>query len=509
VNKRYRKAFYSRKFVVFTAIFISIFLSGTIIFGTYGNVSASENDAFDPEYFESVMDMVKGKYAGEVEDSQLIEGALKGMLDTMDPYTTYFSQEQADNFFIDVDGTYEGIGLVMEKKSDYVVISKVFSGSPAEKSGLLQGDRIVTVDGQSVVGVSIEEVASLIKGETGTKVTLGIARSNSAGIINIDVTRMKIKINPVNYEIKDNIGYIKLEMFNANTNEFITNALKEMDKNNINKIILDLRDNPGGLVDQCVSLSRKFVPKGLITKLAFKSEDLPDQEYYSYLLKPKYDLVVLINGMSASASEIVAGAVQDTEAGLLVGTKTFGKAKVQNMVPILSPEAYKKYSEQTGLKIVDGHELIKKQNVNPSKDEIIGWAKITTGMYLTPKGNMIDGEGITPDIIIDDPQFVKDININSIQKLTYTWKPDLNDEGIDIYNAEKILKILGYDVDAPDTILDEKTFNAICKFRVDKELYPGGVLDFTTQKALNKELDRVILMYDKQYSKAVELLSKN
>jgi carboxyl-terminal processing protease len=170
VNKRYRKAFYSRKFVVFTAIFISIFLSGTIIFGTYGNVSASENDAFDPEYFESVMDMVKGKYAGEVEDSQLIEGALKGMLDTMDPYTTYFSQEQADNFFIDVDGTYEGIGLVMEKKSDYVVISKVFSGSPAEKSGLLQGDRIVTVDGQSVVGVSIEEVASLIKGETGTKV---------------------------------------------------------------------------------------------------------------------------------------------------------------------------------------------------------------------------------------------------------------------------------------------------------------------------------------------------
>ena len=275
MNKRYRKAFYSRKFVVFTAIFISIFLSGTIIFGTYGNVSASENDAFDPEYFESVMDMVKGKYAGEVEDSQLIEGALKGMLDTMDPYTTYFSQEQADNFFIDVDGTYEGIGLVMEKKSDYVVISKVFSGSPAEKSGLLQGDRIVTVDGQSVVGVSIEEVASLIKGETGTKVTLGIARSNSAGIINIDVTRMKIKINPVNYEIKDNIGYIKLEMFNANTNEFITNALKEMDKNNINKIILDLRDNPGGLVDQCVSLSRKFVPKGLITKLAFKSEDLP------------------------------------------------------------------------------------------------------------------------------------------------------------------------------------------------------------------------------------------
>lgn len=514
MNKRYIKAFYSRKFIIFTIIFISIFLSSTVVFGTYENVyaseniNASENDVFEPEYFKSVMDMVKGKYAGEVEDRELIEGALRGMFDSMDPYTTYFTQNQADSFFIDVDGTYEGIGLVMEKKADHIVISKVFSGSPAEKSGVLQGDRIVTVDGKSVVGVSIEEVASLIKGETGTKVTLGIVRSNSSGIINIDVTRMKIKINPVSYEIKDNIGYIRLEMFNANTNEFITNALKVMDKNRVEKIILDLRDNPGGLVDQCVSLSRKFIPKGLITKLAFKSEDVSDQEYYSYLLKPKYNLVVLVNGMSASASEIVAGAVQDTNAGLLIGTKTFGKARVQNMVPILSPEAYNKYSKQTGSKIVDAHELIKKHNINPAKDEIIGWAKITTGVYLTPKGNMIDGKGITPDIIIDDPEIVKGININSIQKLTCTWKPGLNDEGIDIYNAKKILRILGYNVDDPDTILDEKTFNAIRKFRTDKGLYPGGVLDYTTQKVLNKELDKAILTYDKQYAKAVELLEK-
>lgn len=200
MNKRYIKAFYSRKFIIFTIIFISIFLSSTVVFGTYENVyaseniNASENDVFEPEYFKSVMDMVKGKYAGEVEDRELIEGALRGMFDSMDPYTTYFTQNQADSFFIDVDGTYEGIGLVMEKKADHIVISKVFSGSPAEKSGVLQGDRIVTVDGKSVVGVSIEEVASLIKGETGTKVTLGIVRSNSSGIINIDVTRMKIKI---------------------------------------------------------------------------------------------------------------------------------------------------------------------------------------------------------------------------------------------------------------------------------------------------------------------------
>lgn len=515
MNKRYTKSYtkvlYLNKILICIVVTVFLILSGT---KTCGNVlasedSISENNTFDPEYLKSVMDLIKEKYAGEIDDSQLIEGALRGMFATMDPYTSYFSQSQAESFFGDVEGTYEGIGLVMEKRADYIVVSKVFPGSPAEKSGLLQGDRIVTVDGKNIGGLSIEEVASLIKGKTGTKVTLGVVRNNGSGIMNIEVVRMKIKINPVTYEIKDDIGYIKLEMFNANTDEFITTALKEMDLKEVNKIILDLRDNPGGLVDQCIAVARKFVPKGLITKLTFKSNDMPDQEYYSFLSKLKYNLVILVNGMSSSASEILAGAVQDTNAGILVGTKTFGKAKVQNMLPILSPEAYKKYSEQIGSRTVNAYDLISKYNVSPSNDEIIGWSKITTGVYLTPKGEMIDGVGIIPDIIVDDPQPVNGISINNIQKLTRTWKPGLGDEGIDVYNAEKILKVLGYDVDEPDTVLDEKTFKAIWKFRTDKGFYPGGVLDFTTQKALNDELDRVILSYDKQYAKAVEILTKS
>jgi len=468
----------------------------------------SEATQIDVEYLKSVMDMIKEKHKGEVTDSQLIEGALKGMFNSMDQYTTYFTQEEADSFLTSVSGTYEGIGIMMQKRDDYMLVVKVFSSSPAEKAGITIGDKIATVDGKSVAGLALEEASAMIKGPSGTKVSIGIIREGKSEIINVEVERGTIKVNPVTYEIRGDIGYIKIDVFNANTGEFITQALNEMDKNNIKKIVLDLRDNPGGDVNQAVTVAGKFVPKGLITKLDFKSDSMKDREYYSKLAEKKYQLAVLVNGGSASASEIVVGAVQDTQAGTVIGTKTFGKAKVQSVVPLLTPEAYQQYQEKLGEKIVDAYELITKFRIVPKKKEIMGWTKITTGSYTTPNGRMIDGVGITPDIIVEDPPKVKDIDITSIQKLTMTWKPDLNSESIDVYNAEKILKLLGYDVDTPDLMLDEKTFNAISKFRTDNGLYPGGTLDFATQKALNSKLDEKILELDKQYLKAVEVLSK-
>ncbi len=500
---------------ILICILTSMFLLVSVLPGINGNMAiaaeldVSQADNFEPEYFKSVMDLIKEKYVGEINDGELIEGALKGMFSVMDPYTSYFTPEQAEIFFGDVEGTYEGIGVSMEKSGDYIVITKVFPGSSAEKAGILQGDRIITVDGNDVSGMMIDEVSSRIKGKAGTKVVIGIVRKGNPNIINIEVARSQIQINPVTYEIKNNIGYIKLELFNANADEFMTKALNEMDKSGINKIILDLRDNPGGLVDQCVKIAKNFVPLGLITTLKFKSEDMPDQKYYSDLLRIKYNLVVLVNGNSASASEILAGAVQDTNSGKIVGTKTYGKAKVQSMMPILSPEAYKKYKETVGANTVNAYDLMKKYGVNPSNDEVIGWSKITTGVYLTPKGRMIDDMGIEPDVAVEDPQPVNGIYLNAIQKLTCTWKPDLGDEGADVLNAEKILAALGYEIDGPDNILDEKSFRAVWKFRVDKGLYPGGVLDFTTQKALNAEFEKLITIYDKQYTKAVEILTGN
>lgn len=494
----------------FTGVFAMLLISVIMLFAQPGfniHVNAAENSDLDMDYLKGIMDMIKEKYRGQITDEQLIEGALKGMFNTMDPYTTYYTPEEANSFLSDMGGTYEGIGVMMEKINDYIVVAKVFQSSPAEKAGIIQGDIIVEVDGTSIVGASTDEAGSLIRGTAGTKVILGVIREGNKDIIRIEVTRSKVKINPVSYYIKDDIGYIKLDIFNANTNEFITKALNDMDSNNISKIILDLRNNPGGEVTQAVAVARKLVPEGLITKLDFKSQSMVDVEYYSYLKSPQYKLAVLVNGMSASASEILAGAIQDTGSGKLIGTKTFGKAKVQNLIPILTSDASQKYKDQLGVKLVDGFDLVSVYGIYPKDDEIMGWTKITTGVYYTPKNRMIDEKGLEPDIEIEDTSLVNGIDIRNIQTLTATSKPALNSENLEVYHAEMILKLLGYDVNSPDTKLDEKTFNAIKKFQKDSGLYPYGVMDFTTQKVLNRELDNMILKVDKQYTKAIEVLN--
>ena len=220
-----------------------------------------------------------------------------------------------------------------------------------------------------------------------------------------------------------------------------------------------------------------------------------------------YKLVVLVNEMTASASEILAGAIQDSKTGKLVGSKTFGKARVQSVIPILSPEAYQKYGQKDGL--VDAYALDTSQQLNLTDNDILGWVKITTGTYTTPAGRMIDGQGLTPDEAVANPEPKNDVDVNSVVKLTQTAKPGLNDEGLDVYNAEKILRLIGYTIDAPDMKLDSKTFAAIQKFQLEQGLYSYGVLDFTTQKALNQQYNKVLPLVDRQYGRALEILQSN
>lgn len=462
----------------------------------------------DMDYLKSIMDMITEQYKGQVTESQLIQGAVNGMLNSLDPYTTFFTPAEADSFMSTMNGTFSGIGVLLESIGEYIVVTKVFTASPAERVGIIQGDKIVEADGKSLIGKSTEEAVSLISGEAGTRVRLGVLRNNDQDMRYFGIIRETIKINPIQYEIRDGIGYIKLDIFNENTEQFLNNALDEMDKNNVTGLVLDLRDNPGGEVGQAVAVARKFVPSGIITTLDYKSEAHSDIEYRSYLDKPKYKLAVLVNGASASASEIVAGAVQDTAAGKLIGTKTFGKAKFQGIIPILTTEAFAKYERQLGAKLVDAYELINKYQVSPLQSEISGYAKITLGLYYTPGGRMIDGIGLMPDYAVEDPKPVNDVNIVSVQKLTRTVKPGLNGQGIDVYNAEKILKLMGCDIDAPDTTLDDRTFGALKEFQRSSGLWPYGELDFATQKALNDMLDKLILQTDKQYAKAVEILKQ-
>lgn len=466
----------------------------------------SSEELSNAEYLQDVMEMVKDNYNFEIDNRQLLESAIKGMFNSLDDYTEFYTSEEAEQFLESVDGRYEGIGVVLTRLGDYVMITRVFPLSPAEKAGLFSGDKIASVDEKDVRGKGVDEVAALIKGEEGSMVSLGIIRDNNDELLSISVERGKIKLNPVNYSIRNGIGYISIETFNSNTNEYLLKALLEMENKDIEKIILDLRNNTGGEVSQAVAVARNFIPEGVITTLEFRAPNRKDIVYESSLKELKYQIVVLVNGMTASSSEILAGAIQDSGTGILVGTETYGKARVQSIIPILTPEAYNTYGKYFSDRIVDGNRLISHYGVQLTNDEVIGWAKITTGIYKTPKGRNIDGYGLTPDIAVDDHELVAGVYINNIADLSRTAKPGFNDEGIDVYYAEKILRISGYDVDIPDMILDERTFAALKDFQRENGLYPYGVLDYSTQDALNKKLQQLLKEIDKQYATALEYL---
>lgn len=472
------------------------------------DTKAEVKQEMDLEYLQSIIDMIKEKYKDAVTDEQLIEGAINGMFDTMDKYTDFYNKEEAETFFTNIDGSYVGIGVRITSDDKNIIVVEVFEDSPADKAEIITGDIILSADGQSLEGKTSEEAANIIKGKAGTKVTIEIQRVGEKSPLKIDVERREVKINPVSYKINGDIGYIKLDSFNANSSSNIKKALEEMDKNNIKKLVVDIRDNPGGEVTQVVKIAENFVPEGLITKLDFKSEKAKDEEYYSKNKALKYKLVVLVNESSASASEILAGAVQDTESGILVGTKTYGKGKVQNLYPVLSPAAYKKYEDKLGVKIVDGYDLMNNYGIYPPDSDIIGWTKITTGEYYTPKGRMIDGTGLQPDYIIENTYVQNDVDLRDIKKLSQKVKPGLNDKSLDVLYAERILKFCGYSIDEPDMLLDEQSFKAIYQFQKDSGLYPYGVLDFTTQQALNNKLEQLISQHDKQLAKAYELLKE-
>lgn len=481
---------------------IALTMSCLFCFAPVAMAASSADNSLTGEYLQQLMDLAQDQYNYDITEKELTQGAVKGIFNSMDAYTEFFSTEEARQFMETVGGTYSGIGVVLSQMENFVVVTRVFSLSPAEKSGIMIGDKIASIDGKDVIGASVDEVSSLIRGEEDSQVNVGILREKS--LHNYTLMRKSIKINPITYEIRDGIAYISIDTFNSNTYDYWAEAQNAADEAGVDRIILDLRNNIGGEVDQAIAVARQLVPQGVISTLEFRNPDLRDTIYKSYLEESPYKIVVLINGMTASASEILAGAIQDTKSGTLVGTKTFGKARVQSVMPVLSPEGFKKYGQKSG--IVNAYDLKLSDQMKLADEDVLGLVKITTGTYKTPAGRMIDGLGLTPDVTVADPEVKNGIYVNSIVKLTQTVKPGLNDEGLDVYNAEKILKIIGYDIDAPDMTLDSKTFAAIQKFQSDQGLYAYGVLDFTTQQALNQQYYKVLPEVDQQYGRALEIL---
>jgi carboxyl-terminal processing protease len=323
-----------------------------------------EKDA-DIEFFLEVYNYIKTTYPLEYNDRQIIEGGLKGMLNSLDPYSSYYNIEESIELYNQLSGSFSGIGIYVEERNGYINITETIKDQPAEKAGLKKDDLIIKVDDKDILNMPLSEVTKLIKGPIDTKVKLQIKRGTKT--IVVEVLRKNIESSSVEYEILDNkIGYLQISQFQDTTLRDVKKALAEFDKQNLKKVIIDLRNNPGGLLDETIEIAKLFIPRGPIVHIRQKNKAL--MTHGSTLSKQKYDLVVLVNEKSASASEILAGAIKESKAGKVIGTKTYGKGIVQSIRPLTNGSVI----------------------------------KMTTAEYLLPNMTSIHGKGIAPNIIVEN-----------------------------------------------------------------------------------------------------------
>jgi carboxyl-terminal processing protease len=313
--------------------------------------------------------VVKGQYVGTAEGPLLMTGSLKGMVNSLgDPYSVYLDPKMYSELMLETKGSFGGVGIVLGVKEKQLTVVAPIEGTPAEAAGILSGDLIVKIDGQDTKDMALDEAVGKIRGKEGSKVTLTIQRAGQESH-DYSITRATIMLKSVSGKMLENgIGYIRLSMFSETTGNDFTQKMNDLKEQGMTSLILDLRNNPGGLIGESVKVARLLVPQGPIVSVIGKDGERETSQ--SYLEKTPLPLVVLINGGSASASEIVAGAIQDTGAGKLIGVKTFGKGSVQRIIPL-------------------------------DKDSAV---KITIAEYHTPKDRSIHGKGIEPDIVVEMPK---------------------------------------------------------------------------------------------------------
>ena len=454
-------------------------------------------------YLEAMLDFMTEMYYEGITEEEALTAALKGMFSQLDDYSVYYDKEETQVYLNSLNNTYQGIGATLETHDNGILIVDIFEDSPAEKYGLQAGDIVIEVDDKTVVGMDAASVAVLIRGEAGTEVRLTITRNGLKK--ELSIIRGSIINKTVNYRIEGRIGYISINSFDRGTSKEFNEAIEEINKAGIKKIILDIRGNSGGYVDEAVAVARKLIPRGIVTTLDYKSEKFSDQVYYSYGNHPKYIIAVLVDENTASASEILAGAIEDSGIGFLVGQKTFGKGVFQNIFSVLTPRAYNKYSQIYGEKYVTDVEWMTYHGVFPGEDEVIGMVKLTTGHYLTPKGRSINGVGLKPLLIEPNPIYPGGVNLSKIAPVEEN--AELNAYNNDVLNAEKILKAAGYLDTLADRLFDNITSEAVKKYQAVNNIPVTGIIDNATRDMLNQTLSQLRNSNDKQYAKALEALS--
>ena len=355
------------------SVIFAVFLIGVLIgSGQSQKVSALSNQMYeDLKVFTDVIGLIQKDYVEETKSKDLIQGAIKGMLETLDPHSAYMPPAMFKEMQEETKGRFEGLGIEITLKDGILTVVSPIEGTPAFRAGVLAGDQIIKIDGETTKNFTLVDSVKRLRGPRGTKVTITIMREGLPKPKDFTLVREVIPVRSVRHELLEKTyGYVRISQFQEKTDgdfEKAMKALEEESKGALKGLVLDLRNNPGGLLDQAVKISDRFIDSGIIVSIDGRREEAK-QKWPAHPdgTATRYPLIVLVNGGSASGAEIVAGAIQDHGRGILVGTQTFGKGSVQTIIPLK-----------------DGSGL-----------------RLTTARYYTPSGRSIQAKGIVPDIIV-------------------------------------------------------------------------------------------------------------
>jgi len=402
--------------VIGSILGFSLSLGGASLSGG-GELTTKELSWEQARLFAEVMERVKRDYVDPIDDAQLLESAVRGMVSDLDRHSEYLNADEFQDVRISTSGSYSGVGLEVSTEDGAIIVIAPIDGTPAQRAGIESGDKIVEIDGVSVSDDGLDKTIDKMRGRAGTPVALSVQRENFDDPLTFYLTRQKIQVASVRHEVlQPSFGYLRLSQFNETTSEQASRAIDAMMEevqastgNMLTGLVLDLRNNPGGLLDSAVAVSDLFLDSGVIVSAAGRTAE-------SRFMREAHDgdildgaaIVVLVNGGSASASEIVAGALQDHHRATIVGTTTFGKGLVQTVMPLSKGRA----------------------------------VKLTTSRYFTPSGDSIHEVGVSPDVVVEgvrqfpnqnlqasvdretDAQLMEALQQLSNQRVMHTRAPD-------------------------------------------------------------------------------------
>lgn len=440
----------------------------------------------EAKFFDAVATEIPEFYQFDMDKSELIERTvrtilntnpemldtfLEALFDSLDDYSEFYTPEEYEQIAQFYENVTGGIGVTVNKKSRYVEVVSTLDDGSAKKAGIVAGDKIFAVDGEEMTDKPMDYVTGKMKGEIGTQVQITILRGEEK--IEFTLERCVLKQDSVVYaKLTDKLGYIQITQFVNDTSTEFKKALDEMDKAGIKDIIIDLRNNTGGLVSGAVDIAKMLVPQGTIITHHMKYNDLTTT-YTSDLKTKKYNLVTLVNEYTASSSEILASALSESKASVLVGKQTYGKAVTQNVLGLYGGRA----------------------------------CKITTGEYFTRNGNNINKVGIIPDYTVEN----KTLPLEQTNVCKFVFKADgykLNDTGNGVEAINERLKILDYSIAASDNYSAD-TENAIKSFQAENGLEQTGICDIITQTFLVSRANEKYVYIDMQLQKALDLMNSD